>query len=210
MATTTGTTFPMAPMHPGGDGANKSLVIPIDTSMTEMRNGDIVVYENSTGYAKTNNDADGRTAEHVIIGVAMLPGTGEVSVLATPDPEVQPGLNTAGTISVLNVALALPGALFAGNTGDNVTDQVGVVSADLRLLTNVVESADGYAACDITSTGGANTCFTLEYTSPQWDSQASPNLWRHGRNAGVGNTNPRVKFVFVAEATVFGSSLPIT
>lgn len=209
MAFTTGTTFPMAPAHPSGSGANKTTVIPIDTTETEMRNGDVLVVVAATRHVRELNTADGRTAAQVIIGIAMLPGVGEVSVTGTIDPLAQPGPNRSGTIDVVNVSLALPGASFHGSIIDGANDQVGDADEDLRLLTEIIESptTDLFACLDITSTAGDLVAFPMEYASPQYLGTAGP--WQYGRNAGVGITNPRVKFHFVAEATVFGSSLPI-
>ena len=207
MAFTSGTTFPMAPAHPSGSGANKQLVVPIDTTETEMRSGDVLVVVAATRGVRELNTADGRTAAQVIMGIAQLPARGEITVTGTIDPLAPPGPNVDGTISTVNVSLALPGAEFYGNLMDGADDEVGVAADNLRRLVEIIESpsTDLVGTLDITATAGDLVAFTLEYGSPQFLGTAGP--WQHGREAGVGITNPRMKFTFVTEATIFGSSV---
>ena len=207
MAQTAGSNFPMEPGSPSGQGASRSMVIPIDTTETEMRTGDVLTVVAATRHVRELNTADGRTAAQVIIGVAQLPGRGEIAVTGTIDPEAQPGPNVDGTIDVVNVALALPSAEFTGNVVTATSDQVGDADEDLRRLTEITESTQGYAVLDTTAAAGDTVAFTLQYTNPQY--LVASTRWQYGRNAGVGIINPRVRFVFVTEATVFGSSLPI-
>jgi len=207
MAHTAGSNFPMAPANPAGDGASKTMAVPIDTSMTELRNGDVMCTVQATGYPAANNTADGRSTDDVIMGIALLPGTGEVSVTATPDTDAQPGPNTAGTIDVVNIALALPGAFFLGNIVAGANDETGVAADNLRQTQEIFESDQGHACLDQTQTAGDLVAMVLEYTSPQY--LVASTRWQYGRLAGVGIINPRARFCFLTEATIFGSSLPI-
>ncbi len=207
MPQTAGSNFPMTAASPSGQGANKQTVIPIDTTETEMRHGDVLVVVAATRHVRELNTADGRTAAQIIIGVANLPGTGEVSVSGTIDPLAQPGPDRSANINVVNVSLALPGAMFTANVIEADNDQTGDADEDLRLQTEISESTQGFACVDITSDAGDLVAFTMQYASPQY--LVASTRWQHGRNAGVGIVNPRVQFCFLTEATVFGSSVPI-
>lgn len=207
MAQTAGSNFPIEPGTPSGDGAVRMSVIPIDTSETTMRTGDILCVVAATNDVREFNNADGVAAAERIIGVAMLPGRGEISVTGTIDRDAGTGPSVAGTISTVNVALALPGAGFTGNIVTATSNETGEYVANVYQQMEITETTQGFGALDNTSASGSLVAHTMAYTSPQY--LVSASRWQHGRLAGVNIINPRAHFVFITAATVFGNSAPL-
>lgn len=209
MAITAGTVFPITPA--GGDGglaSGSQLVCPLDPAQV-VQAGDILLIDGTTkDLVVANADPAGTS---LIYGVAMASGGG-FTAASTIDRD-QEGVSTdsAGSRHTLNVALALPGEKFTGNvvqtatvdeTGvyqDNINTQMSIVQADVTAPTTT-----DFAALDQPA-AGTNCVHALYYTSPQFLTGGSPELWQYGRLAGVGIANPRMTFYFLVDATVWGS-----
>jgi hypothetical protein len=166
-------------------------VVPMKASEALVA-GDIIIM--TAGYAEDSNSATSG-----IFGVAMLP-TSHVTAAATINDDQTPGPDTAGTWHTLNVALAWPNQKFAGNVIDAATaDHTGVYADDNFKALEVAPSSDNFACVE---DAVANpVVYGLGYVTPQWD--IANSAWKYGRLAGVGITNPRIQFVFLATTTVF-------
>ncbi len=201
MATTAGTTFGIAPAFTGGPRAPQHTVIPIDPSNV-IQDGDVIVCDGTTGDAVANNAPTVN-----ILGVARIKGS--QTAAATINREAGTGPDVNGVEHVVNIALALPGTMFQANIMDaSATDHTGVYQDDIRALVGheLGESTQGHACVE----NDANTnvvVYVLSYVTPQFDIVASPNLWRYGRLAGVGMTNPRANIFFLADATSFSADI---
>lgn len=192
MATTAGSTFPMAPKMGAGAKSAPLTVIPLDVSET-ISLGDVLVV-----VAATNDLADSNSASGGIFGIALAAAV----TIATVDRDAPPGPDLAGDEHVINVALATPGTPFLGNMVENSTpnDHTGVYADDLRRICDIEQSTEGFAC--LADTVAATVAFSMKYASPQY--LVSSSVWQHGRSAGVNIINPRVEFVFTAADTVFG------
>ncbi len=192
MATTAGSNSAMAPAKSSRGRASALTVVPMNASEA-VQNGDVLVADGTTKDLAVSNTATG-----AIIGVAVGGGTS----VATVDRDAQPGADLSGNEHVLNIALALPGTVFAGNMVENGTpnDHTGVYADDLRRTCDIEESTQGFAClADLTASVVA---VTLAYVSPQM--LASTSTWQHGRSAGVNILNPRMEFAFLTGDTIFG------
>jgi len=195
MATTTGTTAPIKPAGgAGGTVAADVMTIPCDPSVA-FDAGDLIVVDGTTKDAQIVASNNIVLATNFILGVAATKAGG-FTANATIDRN--------GTIGadLINLWPAWPGRRWTGTIIDGTSDQDGVYAEDIRTKYGTLDSADGYACINKADTV-APVAFTLEYVTPQYDSQVN-SKWNYGREAGVVIKNPRVTFVFVAAATVFG------
>jgi len=188
----------------GGESGVRSIptmTMPCDPSVA-FSDGDIIIADTGgpTGDAQVSNAATG-----AIIGVAMCKGfTANATINRDGNVAVggaAPGATLTGDL--INVALALPGQAFQGNFIASAVpaDKTGVYATDLRIAAgqDVDESSDGYAC--VSGATANPVCWVQEYVTPQYDIVLSK--WKYGREAGVGVTNPRVVFRFIAAGTVF-------
>ena len=200
MATTLGTTYPIAPVSRKGHQGSTLCVEPLDPGISAGA-GDILVIDGTTADMNVDNTPDGTK----IFGVAVLSPKAEVTAAATIDRDRSPGPDESDTWHSVNVALALPSQVFAGNIiNESAADETGVYADNIHQNFDIAESTDGYACLEIDGTPGGICAFSLRYASPQYDNQASTPAFSLGREAGVGVINPRVEFMFLVDATVFG------
>lgn len=187
----------MAPVSRKGHQGSALSVYPIDASVV-MQAGDIVVVDSITRDMQTpTTDPTGD-----IFGVAMLSPKAATTTASTIDRDANVGPDINGSHHALNVALALPGQLFAGNIIDtSVANHTGVYVDDLRRQLAVGQSTLGYWCVEDSPTDPV--VLTMDYITPQYDSVNG--VWAYGRAAGVGVINPRVTFYFIVTATIFGN-----
>jgi len=202
MATLAGSVFPMAPV--GGPGGTKSadhVVAPLDVSET-ITAGDILTIVAATRDVEDTNTDPGAGS---IFGVAVLSADTNAVSVAAVDRDERIGPDASGDWHAINVALALPGQRFQGNVvAGAATDETGVYADNVHIRLGVVEAdTSGYAAIDQADTTNV-AVFTMGYVNPQVDVTDANNAYAFGREAGVGLTNPRVEFYFIAVETVFG------
>ena len=203
MATIAGTVFPFEPVSRKGMQSAAMEVFPLEASET-FQAGDVVVADGTTRDLTMDNTI--ATPTGLILGVIQISASTDITANATIDREfagTSPTADAAGTYHSANIALALPGQLFAGNIIEtSIGDETGVYVDNVRVHLPIVEATDGYAAIEA-NTVGTGPVYTVRYGSPQYDNQATPARWRYGHEAGVGVINPRVEFYFVGLATVF-------
>jgi len=190
MATTAGSNWPMAPAKTVRGQAVASTVIPLDP--TEVISiGDVITRD-----ATTKDAVDSNAATTGVIGVAISGGTGATTIDRAEGTTVD--LN--GTIHALQIALALPGTMFAGNLcGASVADLTGVYQTDMRQLRAIQESTQGF--CVLSNTATDSVTYTMAYVAPQ--RVVSTGVVNWGHEAGVGVVNPRVEFFFTTADTIF-------
>jgi len=197
MAITAGTVQPIA-AAPGARGTSSVAMatIPCDPSDAFLP-GDILAINAAT--RDVSVAATPVAAAGTIFGVAMCKS---FTSAATIDRNGQ--VND----DLINVALAVADARFAGNvvTG-TATDETGVYVDNIRVKLGLIRTDAGggtYFAIEQSSTG-VDVVYPLEYVTPQFDTTGQD--WQYGREAGVGMLNPRVIFMFLYNATVFGTAI---
>lgn len=208
MPTTAGTVTPIAPA-PGARGvaAVPMATIPCDPGIAFLQ-GDIIVIDATTRDADLS--ATPVAAAGTVFGVALtrsftanatINRDGNVTQAGTP------GATRNGDL--INIALATADSRFAGNLvgAAGTADYTGVYATSLRLKLGLIRTdapSNTVMAIDSAS-GGVDVVFPLEYVTPQFDTVGLD--WQYGRTAGVGITNPRVLFMFLYNATVFGIAI---
>lgn len=201
MAHTAGTNSPISPAGgAGGTQAADIMTIPCESGGSTFGPGDIIVVDATDKDAEVNNNPAQGT--NYIFGVAALKEAFTANSTIDRDGELGNIAESGGDL--IQVFPAWPGRRFQGNIIDGANDQDGVYAEDIRTAYGTLESDQGYACinkADVTN----EVVFTLEYVTPQYDSQVN-NKWNYGREAGVVIKNPRVTFVFLVNATVFGAS----
>lgn len=208
MAIALNTVQPIAPA-PGARGVASVAMATIPClAATAFKPGDILVIDAGTRDATLS--ASPVAAASTIFGVATTRAFTSNATI-NKDGNVVTGGGAPGAAyggDCINVALATADARFAGNivTG-TATDEVGDYVANIRLKLGLIrtDAPSGALMAIEQSSTGVDVVYTLEFTSPQREN--TTGVWQYGRNAGVGITNPRVIFMFLYNATVFGTAI---
>lgn len=167
MATTAGTTLPMAPAG-GMLGTGTVQTFGMTAEDSAITKGDVLIFASED--VDEDNSAPLITT---VVGVALEPSSAAKDVIL--------------------VALALPGQLFEANVIDNASDETGVAADNIGVHRGIIESADGYACIDLNNTTAAQlVARTLGYARQKNVTQDAAPI----ATCGVGVTNPRVYFVF--------------
>ncbi len=193
----TGTSLiPIMPASSPGMTSPAMTVIPLNAS-TEFTAGDILI-DDGAGFATPDN-----AEPSAIIGVAMCGST--FTSPATIDPEGTVIGDQDGDISVINVALALPGQKFSGTFVD-VTGDADHTAAATDLLTQYginEHTGTDFAMVDQGEVT-AETVWVESFVNPGFDGLV-PTETYYGRHGAIGKENVRVNFYFITDLTVFGT-----